>query len=187
MSDPNELNIGAEEPATEMEMSAQDLLALSPSRAIEKPEHCATPSAGGPPMKAAVTARARPAQPLRTNAAAPSPDRRMSASRVTLSLSVLVAAVTAGGALYMPVTPDHPGRSSSTTMLQRVAQREWSAATPETEGQPVRFANPFDDSEVFEFPPGTSEAEARAAVADVLMERAMERQDQLDARLDKWR
>jgi hypothetical protein len=34
------------------------------------------------------------------------------------------------------------------------------------------FANPFDRSEVFEFPAGTSQAAARAAVAEFLIDRA---------------
>lgn len=42
-------------------------------------------------------------------------------------------------------------------------------------GPIVRIKNPFDRHEVFEFPPGTSQAEARDAVAKRLMERAMER------------
>jgi hypothetical protein len=40
---------------------------------------------------------------------------------------------------------------------------------------PVRVRNPFDASEVFEFPPGTSKADARKSVADVLMQRALDR------------
>jgi hypothetical protein len=46
---------------------------------------------------------------------------------------------------------------------------------PPAPGEPVRFKNPFDHSEVFEFPPGTSPAEARQAVAELLMERASDR------------
>jgi hypothetical protein len=42
-------------------------------------------------------------------------------------------------------------------------------------GEPVRFQNPFDPSEVFEFPPGTSLGEARNSVATLLLERAQER------------
>jgi hypothetical protein len=34
------------------------------------------------------------------------------------------------------------------------------------------FANPFDRAEVFEFPAGTSQAQARAAVAEFLIDRA---------------
>jgi hypothetical protein len=39
--------------------------------------------------------------------------------------------------------------------------------------------NPFDRTEVFEFPPGTSSAEARSAVAVILMDRARARVRQL--------
>ena len=40
---------------------------------------------------------------------------------------------------------------------------------------PVRFRNPFDASEVFEFPPGTSDDSARELVAAMLLQRARER------------
>ena len=40
---------------------------------------------------------------------------------------------------------------------------------------PVRFANPFDPAEVFEFPPGTSPEYAREAVAEFLIDRARDR------------
>jgi hypothetical protein len=53
------------------------------------------------------------------------------------------------------------------------ADTQLSTAT--TEPAPVRFANPFDSSEVFEFPPGTSYVEARDRVARVLIARARER------------
>jgi hypothetical protein len=43
--------------------------------------------------------------------------------------------------------------------------------------EPVRFVNPFDRKEVFEFPAGTSKADARDAVAELLYERAQERRD----------
>ena len=53
------------------------------------------------------------------------------------------------------------------------------AAAP---GEPVRYKNPFDHSEVFEFPPGTSPTEARQAVAELLMERARDRHVQFVGR-----
>jgi hypothetical protein len=56
---------------------------------------------------------------------------------------------------------------------------EMPASPPPPEGETVRFRNPFDRTEVFEFPPGTSTAEARAAVADLLAQRAHDRQDLL--------
>jgi hypothetical protein len=47
------------------------------------------------------------------------------------------------------------------------------AAEPPATAEPaLYFTNPFDRSEVFEFPPGTSRAEARAAVAEFLIDRA---------------
>jgi hypothetical protein len=50
-----------------------------------------------------------------------------------------------------------------------------SPPPPVAEAQPLRFKNPFDKSEVFEFPPGTTPEEARASVADLLMQRAQDR------------
>jgi hypothetical protein len=41
---------------------------------------------------------------------------------------------------------------------------------------PVRFSNPFDASEVFEFPSGTSDEQARQSVAEILLQRARDRQ-----------
>jgi hypothetical protein len=47
---------------------------------------------------------------------------------------------------------------------------------PAAAGQvPVKFVNPFDPTEVFEFPPGTSQATARDAVAELLLNRARHR------------
>jgi hypothetical protein len=43
---------------------------------------------------------------------------------------------------------------------------------PAPAAEPVLFKNPFDRTEVFEFPAGTTQQEARDAVAKVLMDRA---------------
>jgi hypothetical protein len=45
----------------------------------------------------------------------------------------------------------------------------------ESREPPVRFRNPFDASEVFEFPPGTSDDSARESVAALLLQRARDR------------
>jgi len=50
-----------------------------------------------------------------------------------------------------------------------------AAATDAAQPEPVRVKNPFDHSEVFEFPPGTPLKEARQSVAQTLMQRAHER------------
>jgi hypothetical protein len=49
------------------------------------------------------------------------------------------------------------------------------ARPAEPQGAPVRIKNAFDATEVFEFPPGTTESEARAAVAELLLNRARDR------------
>ena len=49
---------------------------------------------------------------------------------------------------------------------------ERAPTAPSADSEAMRIKNPFDRTEAFEFPPGTSEAEAREAVAKLLMERA---------------
>lgn len=60
-----------------------------------------------------------------------------------------------------------------------VASPVLAAVTPapnvELAAPPVKFPNPFDRKEVFEFPAGTSHAEARQRVAELLLKRAQER------------
>jgi hypothetical protein len=65
---------------------------------------------------------------------------------------------------FTSTVPQHPDPVVETT--QETQQ------TP-----PVRFANPFDKTEVFDFPAGTTRHEARAAVAEILRQRAIERQE----------
>jgi hypothetical protein len=57
-----------------------------------------------------------------------------------------------------------------------VAPAADAPATPPTEV--VKFRNPFDAAEAFDFPPGTSRPDARQAVAQFLLQRACERQGQ---------
>jgi len=48
-------------------------------------------------------------------------------------------------------------------------------ADPQPATTPVRFKNPFDRSEIFQFPAGTSLEDARQSVADLLIQRARDR------------
>jgi len=52
---------------------------------------------------------------------------------------------------------------------------ERAQTAPSAESEAMLIKNPFDRTEAFEFPPGTSKAEAREAVAKLLMERAHDR------------
>jgi hypothetical protein len=86
-----------------------------------------------------------------------------------IALSVALAAIAAGYALYSDVRTAAPARATV------AEQRDWSAMQSEPAGEPLRVANPFDSTEVFEFPAGTSDADARDAVAGFLLERATRR------------
>jgi hypothetical protein len=69
-------------------------------------------------------------------------------------------------------------RHAPTTAVASIAPVARAVAAPapsEPAGPPVRITNAFDRTEVFEFPYGTSEAEARKAVVELLISRARER------------
>ena len=51
-----------------------------------------------------------------------------------------------------------------------------TASLAESQESPVRFTNPFDPSEVFDFPSGTGDDQARESVAAILLHRARDRQ-----------
>jgi hypothetical protein len=50
-----------------------------------------------------------------------------------------------------------------------------SQVPPASPVAPVRVKNPFDPKEVFEFPAGTTKAEARKKVTEILVQRAVDR------------
>lgn len=99
-----------------------------------------------------------------------------------------VAAALLGGVTYLatarpsgpapvataPITPAVPA-------IAAVSHVGGTAVAPDVDtlevtlDVPLRFKNPFDASEVFEFPPGTTADEARVAVAGLLAQRAQER------------
>jgi hypothetical protein len=84
-----------------------------------------------------------------------------------IALSLTVAAVAAGYALYSHLRP--VAASGVTTQVESVAVHTQSLE------EPLRVANPFDATEVFEFPAGTTEADAQEAIAGFLIERATRR------------
>lgn len=91
-------------------------------------------------------------------------------------LSVGVIASIAFGAHYaysLP-EPEAPVANAAWTQLPerpQVIVEEELAPPP----KPTLYRNPFDRSEVFELPPGLTQAEARDMVAEILLERARER------------
>jgi len=170
MNDSNQRIAGIDAPDAEVELSAEDLLGLSaPCVSNERPSATTIqPKAFALKLTSSV---AVPSAPVR---------HRMPAWRVALSVAVVAGAV---GAVYMAMAP-----VKQAVQNVRLPQSQLPATSPKSDGTlaadaPVLFANPFDAKEVFEFPAGTSEAEARDAVAEILMERAMERQRKFDARV----
>jgi hypothetical protein len=91
---------------------------------------------------------------------------------IAIALPLVLAAIAAGYALYSETVSSDAPRA---TRAVPVAQQELSSMQSATVDEPLRDANPFDASEIFEFPAGTSEADAREAVAGFLIERATRR------------
>ena len=142
------------------------------------PEHVGSaPSPGAPAVRSIsgsdVQASATPAETSTTG------------KRIGLSLGFLLA-VAGGGGIYAHISQkeaDEPFIPPSSLLAVQPEAPE--AEPPAPLGAPVRFANPFDRSEIFEFPAGTSREEARAAVAQMLLERAAGRRAQVNARKKK--
>lgn len=172
------LSIGPDAPPN---ASAQEAPDPAPDCEIEQTAHCATRSAAGLSAEestaAPMIATTKPTQPVLARSVATLRTRLSADPRIALALSATMVALIVAGAFYGYSTPDRPAPSSMATL--QTPDRWLPSATPDEELEPVLVANPFDDAEVFEFPPGTSEDEARDAVAEMLMKRATERQAHL--------
>ena len=109
---------------------------------------------------------------------------------VGLGMAAVVAGLS-GGLAYLatalaphpiPIVADSGSRPTTAPKAPTLAPPPTPPATlampvtPAAPEAPVRFKNPFDSSEVFEFPAGTSRTEMRDAVAELLAQRARERQ-----------
>jgi hypothetical protein len=150
--------------ATEVELTADDLQEMKPL--LESVIATAASSQSEP-----MVSKGFAEQSATTASSAPS-----SLLYVALSAGVAIAAVTAFVLVSRhSAAPQQAVPTFVTTVPQRPDALVDTDEAPVVAGPPVRFANPFDRSEIFEFPPGTTRAEARDAVADILMQRAQER------------
>lgn len=119
-----------------------------------------------------------PSMPTQT----PSTDNSASLARGALAgiagALVIVVAI-ASLSTARPTTGSKPSIPAQTSKANpAAAPAPGPAASPSpalAEAEPLRFKNPFDKTEVFEFPPGTTLEEARASVAGLLMQRAQGR------------
>jgi hypothetical protein len=106
------------------------------------------------------------------------PKRVPTHSRWTAVLAAAGITALSSGITYLLATDrEQPIRVAGHGSLPALVAREHEAPAP----PPVKFVNPFDATEVFEFSPGVSETEARDAVAEVLLSRARDRLAGVDA------
>jgi hypothetical protein len=167
------------EETAEIELSAEQLLGFirtSNSAGIEPPVR---PQAGEVVASPAVAPQASGAD----SAASRALGRWKSAAAVTGIGSVLALAAAIGyeGLRTAPEPPPLP------PPVAEVEPAPPPVEAPASDQPPVLVRNPFDKSEVFEFPAGTTTEEAKAAVADALLERARVRQAEYDAKHPKRR
>jgi hypothetical protein len=151
----------------------------SPDAKAPGPKNAMAPAVMKPAPVKAIQSAAKPAAPKAA------PIRKQKTSRkdrtpVAVGAVFAVAAVATVAAMYRYSSPSSPAaKPIEAPPSVIVAQAEPDPAPLPTM---VRVKNPFDASEVFEFPPGTRAADAQQQVADILMKRARERQKYLDVR-----
>ncbi len=138
-----------------------------PTGAQEPPTAAAEPVATQRPTATPVRAATRVLQKNRPRFA------------VALATGAAAAALLGGMTYLATARPSRPVAAVPVAAVVHSVSR--AAIAPEipppdvTTDVPVRFKNPFDASEVFEFSPGTTPVEARDAVAELLSQRAQER------------
>ena len=177
--------------AAEVELTAQDLLDLSPLPMASPGNNGATAVASAIEVTAPVVQNSfvesapKTVQTQSTPQAIPQPGKTKRSSFAPLFVFVGVAVVAAGVTVVFSKESSSERKSFSQLAQSTIP----SAPDPFVEQPPpplelptVRVKNPFDESEVFELPAGTTRAEARAYVEDVLLKRAAERQAYIQAR-----
>jgi len=146
----------------QLEMSAEELIALS---------HSHPPKITAPTPAQSATAVSMRAPGLVTSGVSTS--RYRAGTRVALSLVAVCVLVSAsyGFLAWRQGTP-----SLANVFEHRTSLHASLPESAQAQSEPVRFKNPFDPNEVFEFSPDTTQDAAREAVAEVLMQRALARQ-----------
>ena len=111
-------------------------------------------------------------------------DARGSNDWPAIAIQIAVATIFSGVIAYVATNPEQlvQARAAVGKVVDApTPARLTQPAPPPPSAAPdepvqVQVTNPFDKTEVFDFPAGTSESDARLAVARILMQRAQERQ-----------
>jgi hypothetical protein len=112
----------------------------------------------------------------------PTPPRRLNSQlRGAMIAGVVAIAAFLSTIAYVAVTKARPAEMPVFIAVPQLPRETAPQTAPVVEAVPVRFTNPFDKGEVFEFPPGTTQTEARDAVAAVLLQRGQDRLVQVEA------
>jgi hypothetical protein len=105
----------------------------------------------------------------------PAPPKRVirPSAWTAAAAAAAVSAVVSSGVTYLAMAKTQPSHPAETTWSAPLASV--TPAAPSPGDVQVKFVNPFDATEVFEFPPGTTQSEARDAVTELLLKRARDR------------
>ena len=108
--------------------------------------------------------------------------RSTSRPRILRSSLVVLCLVAVAGTIAAAVLRDSdkrvaalPPAPAAIPVPMPAPLEQTAEVAPSPPAEPVVLVNPFDKTEKFTFPPGTSKAEAREQMADLLMQRALER------------
>ena len=183
--------------AAEVELTAQDLLDLSPLPIASSGRDDTVTRVAGTTTLTAAMVQSAPIEPGAIAERAVKPQAKpqpksepklepkseaAKTKRSSFATACIFAGVIAVAACVMVVFSKE---AFSERKLSSPHTRSTIPAAPDpyveeeplpVEEQPVLVKNPFDESEVFELPAGTTKAEARAYVEEVLLKRAAERQ-----------
>ena len=158
----------ADDDTIELELSPEQMCALL--RSVKAEQAAASQVESTPISTPAESASANKNVNVRNGART----GRWPLARAASALGIAAAVIALGSAAHRAAD-----RSSAPPAVTIKAPTSSAPVAPEpadSQSSPVRFKNPFDASEIFEFPPGTSAAEARQSVAEVLLQRARDRQ-----------
>jgi hypothetical protein len=173
----------AKDDVNEVELNADELLQFAPTAAPERSDSSPQPAAPTDLSIDAVDALVRREQELMDPSAQ---QRSWSTAARVVAFGVPLTALALVAGQYDFSSPQPAATAKPAVIAEAIVAEQAPPAAEPTEGS-VLFTNPFDKSEVFEFPPGTTFEEARTGVAELLMQRAMERQHVLAARATRRR
>jgi hypothetical protein len=156
----------------EFELTPEQLLALSQAADLEEPVALAPIAA----VTAPGTVSAFFAPPPVIKGDPSSRSRRWHPTPIAKMAGAIIGylAFAWWGASQLAWQPQPPATAAARPAVVNPGQALTASSTKPT----VRVINPFDATEVFEFPIGTSDAEGRDKVAQILLQRARERRSQ---------